>query len=304
MRLSMTGARLRTLILIWVVVVMAGAANGEDGLAMMKIEHGARQAGMGAASVSVTGDPNGASYNPATVVGVSKFTASFGHISYWENIRLESGYFAMDLSSVTFLHGGIRFAVVDELEQRHAPTLEPDELFDAHDISFKLGLACKFAEWLSGGFAVGWFFEKIEAWRGSAFNLDVGMVVRPAENVSVGAAATNLGADFSLSKPGVEGSRDISLPTRYAVGGSYRYHKALGALDLVVIDDEIHAHIGGEAHPHELFRVRAGYMTNYDSKNIAAGVSFTKRNLTVDYAFVPYTNDLGSSHMFNFSFTL
>ena len=66
----------------------------------------------------------------------------------------------------------------------------------------------------------------------------------------------------------------------------------------------MHLHLGAEASVHEMFTVRAGYMANYDSKNISAGVSFNKRNIGVDYAFVPYTNDLGTSHLFNFTFSL
>lgn len=283
---------------------LAGAGYATTGLAMLKSDHGARQAGMGAAFVSIAADPNGAVYNPAGATGVAKFTASFGHTAYWENIRLESGYFAANMSSRTYLHGGIRFAAVDELESRHAPTLEPDDLFDAHDISFKAGLAYKISERFAAGFAVGWFVEKIEAWRGSAFNADVGVLASPIDDLNIGASVANLGSDFNLEKNGIVGSRDIPLPTTYRVGGSYRYMSYLGALDMVILDDKLHLHVGAEAQPHELFVLRAGYMFNYDTKNFTAGASFTKRNMTVDYAFVPFSKSLGTSHMFSLTFSL
>ena len=101
-----------------------------------------------------------------------------------------------------------------------------------------------------------------------------------------------------------EGSRDISLPVTYRLGASYRYDRYLGVADLVVVDDKLRLHTGLEASLQKLFRFRAGYMFNYDSKNLTAGASFTKRNLTVDYAFVPYSNDLGSTHLFNLTFSL
>ncbi|MFZ5980436.1 MAG: hypothetical protein ACOYVF_07365, partial [Candidatus Zixiibacteriota bacterium] len=97
---------------------------------------------------------------------------------------------------------------------------------------------------------------------------------------------------------------EISLPTTYRLGGAYRYGKYLGALDMVIVDDEFHVHAGAEADLHEMFSMRAGYMFNYDSKNITAGASFHHHNITVDYAFVPYSNDLGTTHLFNFTFTL
>jgi len=291
-------------LIVPIMILLSVVAKAADGVALMKIEHGARPAGMGAAFVSITNDPNGTTYNPAGIIGITKFTASFGHTSYWENVRLESGYFAVNLSSKTFLHGGLRFAMVDDLERRDIPSVDPEDLFDAHDVSFKTGLTYLFSEKVALGLSAGWFFEKIESWRGSAFNLDIGAIIKPKPGLNLGASVTNLGSDFSLTKPGVEGSREISLPTTYTVGGSYQYDRYLGALDIVVIDDEAHVHLGAESRVHEFFMLRAGYMFNYDSKNITAGASFTKNNLTVDYAFVPYTNELGTSHIFNFTFSL
>lgn len=293
-----------TVYIFVLALVCVGRTWSDDGLALMKVEHGARPAGMGAAFVAIADDPNGSLYNPASIIGVTGFVASFGHTAYWENVRLESGFFAKSLSRRLNLHGGIRFAVIDEIEQRMFPTEEPESFFDAHDISFKSGLSYRVSEKVSVGLSAGWFMEKIEAWRGSAFNVDIGAMFSPRENVNLGGAITNLGGDFSLSKAGVEGSREISLPVTYAIGGSYRYNRVLGAADVVIVDDEAHLHVGAEASVHEMFDIRAGYMANYDSKNISAGASFTKRNISVDYAFVPYTNDLGTSHLFNFTVRL
>ena len=282
----------------------ASSVSADDGLALMKIEHGARPAGMASAVVSLIDDPNGVAYNPASIVGLDAFTASFGHTSYWENVRLESGYFAMNLSRRVFLHGGIRFAVIDEIEQRLLPTLEPENYFDAHDVSFKSGASYRISEKVSVGLSMGWFIEKIEGWRGSAFNADFGFLVMPNPHLNLGASVTNLGGDFQLEKSGQPGSRDISLPTRYTAGASYTWEKYTGAADVVIVDDEAHLHLGAEGRLHELFQLRAGYMFNYDSKNITAGASFTKRNFAVDYAFVPYENDLGTSHIINLTFRL
>jgi len=288
-----------TLIGLLLVVGAVSPVVGGDGLALMKVEHGARPAGMGTAFVAVADDPNGAVYNPASIIGMTGFVASFGHTAYWENVRLESGCFAKSMSARTFLHGGIRFAAVDEIEQRIFPTSEPESYFEAHDVSFKTGLSRRVSDKVTVGLSAGWFLEKIEAWSGWAFNVDLGVLVLPAENVALGASVVNLGSDFTLSKTGFESSREISLPTAYTLGGSYRYNRYLGAADIVYLDDEVHLHLGAEAALHELFSIRSGYMANYDSKNFTAGASFTKRNIQVDYAFVPYSNDLGTSHLFN-----
>ncbi len=275
-----------------------------DGLGMMKIEPGARPSGMGAAFVSVGGDPFAPAYNPATATESNKFMISFGHIEYWEGVRLETGYFAAPLKGRFSIHGGIRYASLSDIEIRSNPTTDPEALTDANDISFKTGLAYKFSDKISAGFGVGWYVEKIEAWRGSVWNLDLGLLMQPSADWSLGASVTNLGKDFYLEKTGLIGSRDISLPTTYRVGTSYKYQRYLGSFDIVALDDELHAHLGAEARLDKALAVRAGYMANYDSKGITAGASFTHRNLTVDYAFVPYSNDLGTTHLFNFSIEL
>jgi len=295
------------LLFVTMVVNTSGIRAEEgDGLALMKVEVGARQSGMGGAFVSVSGDPITAVYNPAGVTDNDLFTASFGHVEYWENIRFESGFMSARLSDRLYLHGGIRYAQVDNIEGRFISTIDPSQItdFDAYDISFKSGLAWQANEKLSVGFGLGWFIEKIDTWRGSSFNVDLGMRYRATDNISTGASVTNLGSDFKLTQTNQPSSREISLPTTYRLGGSYRYQKYLGALDVVVVDDEFHLHAGAEADLHKMFSVRGGYMFNYDSKNFTAGVSFHHHNMTVDYAFVPYSNDLGTTHLFNFTFTL
>ncbi|MEW6050064.1 MAG: PorV/PorQ family protein [Candidatus Zixiibacteriota bacterium] len=286
------------------ILVFGSGAYAQDGLALMKVEPGARPSGMGSAFVSLTGDPNVSAYNPAGATGGSKFSAAFSHSTYWENIRLENGFFTSPLKGRLFIHGGIRYATIDNLEMRQSPVDIPDALFEANDVSFKAGLAYRFSEKVSAGIGAGWFIEKIESWRGSAFNVDFGIQAVPRPDVRLGAAVTDLGSDFNLTKSGAVSSRDISLPTAYRFGGSYTYRKYLGAADIVVLDDKAHLHLGAESRLHELFQLRAGFMSGYDSKNFTAGASFTRSSLRVDYAFVPYTHSLGTSHIFSFVFEI
>ena len=287
-----------------IVVSSVPAAFCQEGLALMKVEAGARPAGMGGAFVSITTDPNASFYNPAAAFGAQKFDLSFGHNEYWENIRLETGYFMANLSPRVSVHGGIRFGAVDKLESRLIPSSEPDAFFSAYDASFKGGFTYQPYDRLALGAAMGWFVEKIDIYRGSAFNVDLGALYRLADSINLGASVTNLGSSLSLALSGQQGTRDISLPTTYRVGASYQYEYALGSIDGVIVDDKFHLHVGAEANLHEYVAVRAGYMFNYDTKNFTAGASFRRRNITVDYAFVPYTDNLGTSHLFNLTFAL
>ena len=270
----------------------------DSGLALLKVNHGARQSGMASAVVAQSDEVNLSAYNPAALVNLKKFTASFGHTAYWENVRIESGYFGMNFSDKLIWHGGIRFAVLDELEKRLTPSYYPDTYFDYHDISFKTGLSYRITSKLSAGFAAGWFLEKIDVWSGSAFNVDFGLLYQATPALSLGASATNIGSDFTLTSSGQIGSDPISLPTTYTAGFAYRYDKYLGEIDMVIVDDEFHLHLGAEGHIYDQLTLRSGYMVNYDSKNFTAGASFEIYEITIDYGFLPFSNDLGTAHMF------
>ncbi len=297
----MKNCKIITLLLI---LCTSTSLVAQDGLSLMKTGHGAKQTGIGEAVVSIVNNVNGSNYNPASIRSIDKFTASFGHTEYWNNIRLESGFFATPLTSKVNLHGGIRFASVDSLEARINPNEQPDSYFEFHDISMKTGLTYNKSDKLAFGLSMGWFFEKNGRWNGSAFNIDVGMHYQATEKLQFGAATTNLGSSFQLTSGGDIISNEISLPTRYAVGGNYQFDKFLTALDFVILDDELKVHLGAEAQVHEMFQLRAGYMFNYDSKNLSVGTTFTKRNINIDYAFVPFSNDLGTTHLFNFTFSI
>jgi len=276
-------------------------AVAQDGLALMKVESGARPSGMGGAFVSMAGDPLSSTYNPAGAVDSRRFTVSFGHNQYWENIRIESGFFSAPMSDKFYLHGGIKFAAIDELEERTGPTSDPDAYFDAHDVSLKAGLAYRFSPKIAAGMSAGWFIEEIGSFQGSAFNVDLGLVINATEYITLGGSASILGSGFTLDREGLTDPREISLPTTYRFGGSYKYRRYLGAADLVIVDDETHLHLGVEASIYSRIVLRSGYMFGYDVKNFSAGASFLvpRYRLNVDYGFVPYSEGLGTTHLFN-----
>ncbi len=288
----------------FVISLLTGSASGQDGLALMKVETGARASGMGGAFVSIIGDPNSSAYNPASASHVKQFGASFGHNAYWNNIRIETGYFVTNFTGRTWWHGGVKFAAVDEIESRVGASSDPDALFEAHDISLKTGLAVSLTEKLTVGVAAGWYVEKIGEFRGSGFNTDMGVVYQVTPALTLGGSAMSLGSDISLSAPHQASTSDIALPATYRLGGSYKYDKYIGAADLVIVDDDAHLHLGAEGMLHERMTLRTGYMLGYDSKSFTAGASFVHRNFTVEYAFVPYSNNLGTTHLFNLSVTL
>ena len=75
---------------------------GQTGLDLLMVEAGARPSGMGGAFTAVVQDPYSAGYNPAAAFGIGPLAASIGHNTYWENVRIETGYLSFQKKSITF----------------------------------------------------------------------------------------------------------------------------------------------------------------------------------------------------------
>ncbi len=292
-----------TILVSLLVVAPTIVAQDGLGLSLLRIEHGARAAGMGATFSPNDWDPNLVAYNPAAAHDIKQFTGSFGHTEYWENIALESGYVWTNLTDRLAFHAGVRYAAISDIEARTEPSAQPIGLFNSEETSIKAGLSYKITPIVAIGASFGWYLEQIDIFNGAGFNVDFGLLASPWQNVVLGASVTSLGSDITLSEGGIV-SDEIALPTTYRVGGSYHRSFVTGAADLVVVDDEAHLHVGADAILHELFSLRTGYMSGYDSKNFTAGASFTPDKVRIDYAFLPFSNNLGTSHMFTLSFKL
>lgn len=280
------------------LIIISGNSLAYTGARLLAVEAGARPAGMGGAFVAITADPYSAAYNPAAVFGVNGIAGSFGYNTYWADTKIQSGYVIFEKRSIAF-NFGIQLGQVGDIEAYgDAPTAEPLYLFEYQDVSFKGGAAFKVHRAVSVGFSVGWVFEKIDNYRGHAVNGDFGILVTPKENLNVGASATYIGQKLKLD------TEEYELPASYRLGVSYKLDKFLPVLDFVREDGQNHLHGGMEYNFMQMFYLRAGYRTNYDARDLSAGLGFTHRNFRVDYAYLPYSENLDDSHLINLTFSL
>lgn len=273
-----------------------------SGLRLLTIESGGRPTGMGGAFVAVEADPFSAAFNPAATYGQDGVNGGFSHNTHWQDVAVEAGYISFAKHKAVFTAGMV-VGHVEGLQGRTdsvpSSTYYP---FDAQDISIKAGVSYQFEKRVVVGAMAGWMMEKIDTYTGSAVNFDIGILYRLRPDLNIGAAVQHFGPTMNLR------NEEIDLPTTFRLGGSYRYEKLIGALDLVMFDDskddgyDLRVHVGGEYEAHESLLVRAGYRFNYESKSISAGLGFKKRNFRIDYAFLPYSNKLDDSHIFSLTF--
>ena len=58
----------------------------------------------------------------------------------------------------------------------------------------------------------------------------------------------------------------------------------------------IHAHFGFEYEVLNAMALRVGYVTGYDERGIQGGFGLSFNRYLLDYAYTPFSSDLGNSH--------
>lgn len=278
-----------------ILALTCSSALCGTGLTLLKVESGARPAAMGEAFVSISGDPLSQHYNPAGTPGADggpDFSAYLGHTAYWQNITFETGFVTLRHGKVSYSFG-VRLAQVNDIEARgDVASVDPLFLFESRDVSLKFGVAYPFTDKLSLGVGAGWIIEKISFYKSAAFNIDLGARYAYSDKLALGFSLTSLGQNIRLD------TTDISLPTTIRGGASYQMRDFLLSADGVHVDENFHAHFGAEYTRIERLALRAGFQSGYDSKNFTAGAGFSDKNLRIDYAFIPYQDNLGTTHQF------
>jgi hypothetical protein len=98
-------------------------------------------------------------------------------------------------------------------------------------------------------------------------------------------------------------NEETTLPLLFRTGINYflpwelMQNKPLLAADIIyVFNDEASVNLGVEAAMLEYLDLRLGYILGRDSQNITGGLGISYGIFDFDYAFVPFSYDLGNSH--------
>lgn len=281
------------------VLVLASPAGAVVGMIEMLNLSGARQVAMGETPVLTEADPFNLEYNPAAIVGLTKGRFGF---TYHRAIQDRDNSSLAIIFPVKTVDCGVhlRLSSLGDIEGRgEIPSSEPDYLFSAHDFAVRLFSALKLHPNLRAGISAGWMMEKIDIHRANTFVVGAGLVYGWKYGVQFHAAAANVGPSFTFI------TEEQSTPVIYRVGAGYHWRDLSVAADYVNIKSgEGHLHLGGEYLLQTYLFLRSGYQTGYDSRNFSAGAGFLYNQWRIDYAFVPYTSDLGTSHRFSLVYSL
>ncbi len=287
------------------ILVLFGFSNSgisqnnpaRTGLSFLKIGAGGRAAGMGEAFTAIADDPSTTYWNPAGLVLIEKSQFMFTHNEWLQDITHEfvavnfnigKNYFGLSL--ITNSVGGI--------ERRVTPTAEPLEEFSAHDFMFGISYARNLKPDFSFGVTTKFLYQKIYVEESSGFAIDAGVHYRtPVRGLSAGFSLQNFGFLTELKE------EQTTLPKMARIGAAYLLPLTVlkgtftVASDVVqIFDGASHLNLGIEYEFQHLLALRFGYQTGYSEKNIHGGFGIKFKRYQLDYAYVPFSSDLGNSH--------
>lgn len=267
--------------------------------AFNEIGAGARPIGMGDTFVAVADDGNTVNYNVGAIgriddihLALTKTTQFAGLVSY-NHVGL-----VLPLGKIGRL--GASFGLLSE----DSGIYDEKELILSYGRSFSIfstGISLKYFMTKFNEKKDNPYFAKTST---SALSIDWGLLVQPANGLSVGFFADNLlPADVSISE-----NKEDKVPIKLGLGLAYKLEAIASAaqqksmrellsrtqcaMEVDLRDGEPEFHVGAEVGVHESFTIRGGYVTKNSvssSSNISLGASWIlplkSIELRLDYAF-------------------
>ncbi|MBN1754898.1 TonB-dependent receptor [bacterium] len=245
--------------------------------------------------------PNTMQFNPAATVLKEGLSANLMYNFHLQGIHNNSAglYWRkknFNLGTEFFLSS------IDDIEKRTIASPEPLGTFTSHNLylGFNLGYTIKNIVTVSARYK--YLYERIDYEDASNNTADFGILIRQnikGRTVNLGGSVCNFGKDFTFL------DYQFPMPKVYRAGVSFISPDPalMVGFDLIKpeFSDFLYA-LGAQYQLIEWLELRGGYIIGHDTRSISAGVGFLYRNFTFDYAFVPYRNSLGFSHLISVGF--
>lgn len=272
---------------------------GQTGLTFLKLGVGGRALGMGEAYTAIANDPAATYYNPAALSLTDASQFLLMHKQWIQDTKTE--FFAARTSLEKFSLGvSLNSTSVDNIEIREVPG-PPIGTFTARNAAIGASAAYEINPDLSVGATVKYLYEKILVEQASGYGIDLGAAYMTPWDLRLAFAVNNLGSMGAL----VTESSKLPTVIRFGTG----YVRPIEAIDATVTlaadvvsftgEQKTHLHLGAEIEYRHSFALRAGYQTGYEARGFSAGVGIAYELLRLDYAFVPFSYDLGTTHTFS-----
>jgi hypothetical protein len=290
---------------VLLLIAAASAHAAPPGFAFLELPTGARAAALGGAYASLATGPEAAFWNAAGVAETRGLEVAAGHAELMEKLRHD--YFSL---GGRMFGGGVAASVRALYSE---PIEERDDLgnligsFGAHDLELAFSYGRPVAAGLALGGSVALIRERISNLAAQTYAFGVGGTWSPAslEGLRLGFAGQNLGPSAHYTIDGVQGE-PVGLPAAFQTGVSYtrgvgeRFH-ATGSLEGRATRGKSGiGFVGTELADVTGASLRLGRRFNDTASTLSYGAGYVMQSITLDYAFVPFRDDLGDTHRFAF----
>jgi len=274
---------------------MSGAAQAAStGATFLKIDIGARSAGMGGAYSAIAEGPEGMWVNPAGVALTKGKNAMVMHNSYIGDINQEYLGYQQEGKAGSW---GFSYMTMDLGSQAaFSPTNVALGTFTPTDRVMTFGYGRKMNKRMAAGVSLKYISSEIQRFSDSTFAIDAGVIYKmPGQPLRLGFTLQNLGQGLEL------GAGADSLPTLFRVGAAYKVPKTELLLamegEFAKGGDPVWK-MGAEYTLTQLVSLRAGFNNSNDLDNgYTYGLGFNQKNYKFNYAYIPY-GTFGNTHRF------
>ena len=274
------------------------------GFAFLEVPSGARASALAGAYASLAQGAEAVFWNPAGLQGTRGVELQATHVELFQGLRDDQ-----------FVLAGRRWGGGLAVSMRaHYSEAIPERdaignligTFGSHDLEFALGYGRNIAPGLTLGANAKYVRERIANAAAATYAFDLGAAWEPGlAGLKLGFAAQNLGPAAAFTIDGTKGapvplpaafqtgvSYALPLSSTLALGGALEGRFTRGRSGVGLIGAELSAPGAGAA-------LRLGWRANDSSSSLSVGAGYTLSALRLDYAFVPFNDDLGDTHRFS-----
>ncbi|MBK6767349.1 MAG: PorV/PorQ family protein [bacterium] len=283
------------------VLILTAASYAQTGFTFLEIPVGARESALGGAGVALVTGPTSAAHNPAALAPLRHTSFSVLTTRHFGDTR--ASFFSLNIRTKRLALAphfwGTR---VPDLEYRTAPSQTPISEFDATYSAVGVASGWKLTNGLSAGVALRYLHSKINFESAEGWSSDAGVLYRSSvQPLSLGLAVNHFGAVNQYA------TEDVALPTTLRLGAAWEQTFGSAGSGLVtaegasVRDQTPHYSAGVEYKAPQFLALRAGYIAGLDTQGLSFGAGFFYKRLALDYAFLPYKEELGEGHRVGFT---
>ncbi|MDI6781928.1 MAG: PorV/PorQ family protein [bacterium] len=281
--------------LLTISILLVSSSSTAARMAFLKVDVGARAAGMGGAFVAAGDDISSIWSNPAGLSMIKTEEIAFHHQDWLQDTRYECfayAYPAKNLSLGVSLNHLSSNHIPEVLRDTNDNPLPTNRLFDVSDMSGMFVISKQVSKNMSIGSGFKYLQEQLDNNTAHAGALDLGCLYTPNNSLCLALSIQNIGYRIQMDKD------EFTLPLMYRTGAAWKNEVACFGIELnKARNRELRGCAGIELRINNPITLRCGYQFLTDNEHgsfkdmpekLSLGFGVKIGRTIMDYAFAPY----------------